>query len=360
MKQISYYLLAAFLLGACTEVETYVEDAEQGAGVPLAINGLGMSVETRAIVDGVGNDGTANHLKQIGVLVTKVKTGSVVELYSLNNTPQTYAYDGTLWTPNKALNLANAEGTLYAWAPTSYDGILSANIPVIKSVKILDTQQINAGSNEWETDQEDLLYGSAGEAVGNAEHHKVNKAAPAVENLYMQHALCKISFRIMKGDGQTVNTSDYVKQIELIDEANSSFLCSAKPTAGMSMSLADGVFAGLIATQKLTLNMLTKGKQAQVAEYAADYAKVTFAQGYGLVAPKASGIMAIQLTVGPEGALNAATDRTYKNSQPLTGVVWEKGKHYVYRITVTDQGLKITDVSVVGWGEGAITDVPVE
>lgn len=359
MKQITYYLLAAFLLGACTEVETYVEDVDQGTSVPLAINGLGMSVETRAIVDDVSNDGAANHLGKIGVLVTKAK-GSGVELYS-TKTPQTYTYDGTLWTPGDALNLANAEGTLYAWAPTTgYTGSLLTNNPVIKSIKILDTQQINAGTNEWDTDQEDLLYGSSGEAVGNTEHHKVSKAAPAVENLYMQHALCKISFRIMKGDGQTVNTSDFVKQIELADEANSSFLSSARPTVGMTMSLADGVFSGLIATKKLTLNMLTKGKQAQVAAYAVDYANVTVAQAYGLVAPKASGEMAIQLTVGPEGALNAATDRTYKNSQPLAGVVWERGKHYVYRITVTDQGLKITDVSVVGWGEGAITDVPVE
>lgn len=358
MKQITYYLLAAFLLGACTEVETYVEDVDQGTSVPLAINGLGMSVETRAIVDDVSNDGAANHLKQIGVLVTKVNDRGTVESYSPTVPTQKYTYDGALWTPDNALNLANAEGTLYAWAPTTYSGVLATDkTPVIKSIKILDTQKINAGTNEWDTDQEDLLYGSSSEAVGNAEHHKVSKATPAVDNLYMQHALCKISFRIMKGDGQTVNTSDYVKQIELIDEANSSFLSSPRPSVGMTMSLTDGTLAGLAATQKLTLSM---AKQAQVAEYAADYAKVTVAQGYGLVAPKASGEMTIQLTMGPMGALNAATDRTYKNSQPLAGVVWERGKHYVYRITVTDQGLKITDVSVVGWGEGAITDVPVE
>lgn len=361
MKGLFYSLLAALVLSSCTDTETDVPPGGEEE-TPLAIDRLGLSVDTKSVYDGIGTDGAGNHLASIGVLVSK---GNPKTSYSSALDVQTFTYNGTLWTPDQVLNLANAEGTVYAWAPTDNEGLLTGTpkIPVLKSPVVLSAQTFNAG-NEWDTDQVDFLYGSAAAKVGDTTHPTVDKWNHTIANLYMQHALAKISFRIMKGDGQTVNEDDFVKRIEL-GSASSAFSVTPKSVSKVTMSLEDGTLSGMTTGAAITL---TAGTAGQLASWTgtggtADFSGIT-AQAYGLVAPATVGKISLILTLGPDGGLDSTTDRTYQtktNDSSLASVTWQKGRHYIYTITASDQGLVVTKVSVVGWDESLPpVNVPVE
>lgn len=353
-------MLAAALLFSCTATETDVQIVEDGE-TPLSINCLGLSVDTKAIYDGVGTGGD-DKLGQIGVLVTK---GSPNTSYSTALDVQIFTYSGSVWTPDLVLNLANAQGTVYAWAPTDYEGLLTGTpkMPVLKGPVVSATQTFNAG-NEWDTDQVDFLYGSGAATVGDETHPTVDKWNHTVANLYMQHALAKISFRIMKAEGQAVNEDDFVKKIEL-NSTNTSFAVTPKSVAKVTMSLTDGTITGMTTGKTITLTAGTAGQLATWTgtNHTADFSSV-MAQAYGLVAPASVGKMSLILTLGPDGGPDSTTDRTYQtkaDDSSLGNVSWQKGHHYIYTLTASDQGLVVTNVSVVGWDETLPpVNVPVE
>ena len=60
----------------------------------------------------------------------------------------------------------------------------------------------------------------------------------------MQHALSKISFKVMKGKEQTVTTEDYVKKVELT--SNNAFVTAASPATEVTMQLTDGTLTGTL------------------------------------------------------------------------------------------------------------------
>lgn len=361
MKGLFYSLLVGTALSSCTGAETDVQPGGEEE-VPLAINSLGLSVGTKSVYDGIGTDGAGNHLGAIGVLVTK---GDPKTSYSSALDVQTFTYNGSLWVPDQALNLANAEGTVYAWAPTDNEGLLTGTpkMPVLKSPVVSASQTFNAG-NEWDTDQVDYLYGSAAATVGDATHHTVDKWNHTIANLYMQHALAKISFRIMKAEGQVVNEDDYVKRIEL-KSTSTSFAVTPKSVSKVTMSLEDGQLSGMTTGGVITLTAGTAGRLAtwKATGGVADFSGV-IAQAYGLAAPAAVGKISLLLTLGPDGGLDSTTDRTYQtktDDSSLASVTWQKGRHYIYTVTTSDQGLVITNVSVVGWDESVPpVNVPVE
>ena len=354
-------MLVAAALSSCTDTETDVPP-DEGGETALTINRLGLSVDTKAVYDGIGKDGEPNKLGAIGVLVTK---GSPKTYYSSALDVQVFTYDGTNWLPDLTLNMANAVGTVYAWAPTDNEGVLTGTpkMPVLKGPVILADQTFNAG-NEWDTDQVDFLYGSAAATVGDETHPEVDKWEHTVSNLYMQHALAKVSFRIMKAEDQTVNEDDFVKKIELSSE-NSAFVVTPRSVSKVTMSLENGTIAGTTTGKTITL---TAGTAEQVANWigtshTADFSGVA-AQAYGLVAPAMVGKVSLILTLGPDGGLDSTTDRTYQtkaDDSSLASVSWQKGRHYIYTLTASDQGLVVTNVSVVGWDESVPpVNVPVE
>lgn len=359
MKQVLYYTLAALSLMGCTTAETdiSVEEATKGQ---LSISGLNLSVGTKAIYDEVGAaGGTGNTLTQIGVLVTKPGTPDAV-YYANNPKTQIFTCDASQkWTADTNLTLETTEGTVYAWAPASLTGEIVSSTPVAKSPVIPATQTFNA-AHIWETSQVDYLYSTDGEA--SVEHPKVSWSDPAVATLCMQHALTKLSFKIMKADGLTINADDYVKQIKLTSE--NKFVVIPNPATDVTMSLADGTLAGTTTGNELTLTAATTWAKIAVWEASAgkaDYADVT-AQAYGLVAPIASAALGLELTVG-KNEVSTDDDRIYATKAgelALKSVTWEKGKHYIYTMTVSDRGLSITEVKVAPWKDGGTTDVPVE
>lgn len=372
-QTILHALLVALTLTACTSLETEVPGTGEGEQeVTLAIRSLNLSVETKAIYE-TGK----NELTTFGVLVTKEDAGKKAVYYSADPETQTFTLADKLWTPNKALKLAAADGTVYAWAPVdkaNSPGVLTVGespVPVVQSPSVLSVQTYKYG-NEWDTDQADYLYGSAAPTVGDATHTTVNRSSWEVKTLYMQHALAKISFRIMKAKDQEVGKDDYVKRIKL-SSASSVFVVTPSTRANLTMSLVDGALAdaGGDATSlsdTLILTASVRGKMAAWAEKEgeegiANFASLACAQAYGLAAPVTVEQMMIALTLGPDAPLDAATDRTYATSATeltLRNVSWTKGKHYLYTMTVSDSGLTITNMQVVDWDTALETDVPVE
>lgn len=368
-----YALLALFFLAGCTSIETEVPGiGKEDREIELSIRSLNLSVETKAIYETGKND-----LTEFGVLVTKEDAHKKAVYYSTDPTMQTFTLADKRWTPNKALKLGKADGTLYAWTPvdqTDSPGTLTTDetpLPVVQSPTVRSVQTYKYG-NEWETDQADYLYASAAATAGDETHPKVNRETWEVKALYMQHALAKVSFRIMKAKDQAVVDEDYVKQIKL-SSAEKVFVVTPTTKENLTLSLVDGTLtdAGGDATSLSDTITLTATKRGQMVawtekegeEGVQDFSKMLCAQAYGLAAPVTVGQLVIALTLGKDEALDEAADRTYAtkpDEQVLRNVRWEKGKHYLYTLTVSDSGLTIASMTVVGWGTALETDVPVE
>lgn len=369
-----YYILSLPLLVSCTGMETDVPEERSGGGedekVAMSIQMLSLREETKAIYDGTGDDENSNpnHLGSIKVLVTK--GSETVEYYSDSNQTQTFTCSsgegGKTWSTTSILYLGDTEGSVYAWAPATMDGELNSNspkIPVMKSPIVL-AEQTFAYNNQWKTNQVDYLYGT------NAEKStpKVSRQQSSVA-LSMQHALSKISFKVMKANGQTVTSEDYVKKVELTS-SNTAFVIASLPATNVEMKLVDGTLTGTSTTGTLTLTATTgDGEQGQIATWAeasgggsstADFSAVT-PQAYGLVAPVNVGNIGVKITLGAVGELSDQ-DHIYSTANnSAISVNWEKGKHYVYTMTVTDRGLEFGSVEVADWeSSGDPVAVPVE
>ena len=368
------YLLPCLFHTACTVAETGLPEKEpdEEETSALSVSFLSLTEGTKAVYENTGADGAGNILKTIGVLVTKGSDNSR-EYYSTLVEKQIFTCskaggsdgggEALTWTADKTLNLGDTDGTVYAWAPSDAEGKLDeSSIPVLSAPVILSEQSFVYG-NEWETDQIDYLYGTDAEKKAPV----VNHLSPSVA-LSMQHALAKISFRVMKAEGQEVTTEDYVKKLELTSNG-AAFVVASNPSSAV-MRLTDGVLTGTSTTTALTLTAKTEN-QGQVAAWSepvtevaeaaeSGYTVVTSPQAYGLVAP-CTGKMGVKITLGPTGALDAVKDHTYQTKENTVAATWEQGKHYVYTMTVTDKGIEFSQVQVVGWDDSPeAVVVPVE
>lgn len=356
MKKIICLAVISVALAGCTNSETDWMP-ENGGEVVLGIDKLSLSMETKAIYDGVAGTAGSGKLNSIGVLVTKGSAGSMT-IYSAGTSLTTFTTsDGKAWATSTPIYLNNTVGTVYAWVPYTLNPTVAASGDhTVSGVNVSQSQTFNA-ANTWECNQEDYLYGTSNNTTGSTTQPTASKTSPTVTNFYLQHALAKVSFKIMKANGQTLNTDDYVKKIVLKSAGNKFVFGSGK-----TMNIHTGAISGAAGAGDLTLAPSGYGSAAckQLSAYAAAYAGVDV-KAYGLVAPvaSASSDLTVELTLGPNAALNAATDRTYTNTTKAN-LQWEKGKHYTYTITVTDAALVISNVSVNAWADQPAVDVPVQ
>lgn len=367
-RTLIYYVFFLFLLASCTGVETDLPENWPGDEMTaLSIQTLSLREETKAIYEDTGSDESSNpnHLGTIGVLVTKGSNPR--EYYSDSNQTQAFTCSGSddskTWSTTTALYLGDTEGAVYAWGPSTAMGQLDESTPKVPvvSAPVVLVDQTFAYNNQWKTNQVDYLYGT--DADKNTP--KVSRRQSSV-TLSMQHALAKISFKVMKGKGQAVTAEDYVKKVELTS-TNTVFVVASLPATGVALRLTDGTLTGTSTTTTLTLTATTgTGEQGQIAAWAekansgtADFSAVT-PQVYGLVAPANVDAIGVRITLGAAGIL-ADEDHTYSTTADNTiSVNWEKGKHYIYTMTVTDRGLEFSSVEVVAWESGGNSvDVPV-
>ena len=257
MKHFIYTLSTAvfFLLAnACTEATISMDEGgNEGKGdvkdgVPLSVKNLDLSVEveSRSIVTGgaVTSAANPNPLMQVGLCVTKAN-GSA---YAGGTNTQVFVYNGNAAQPGWELAegeerflLFSEKGTVYGYAPAEKSVSLSGTpkVPVMSSVKVLDKQKfyfsdtsdpVDASTDiQWETDQDDYLCCKV--------PVEVDRWHPEV-SLTMNHALAKVSFRVLETDGGSEFAGSRVKKVVL--KSNSGF----KKSTSAKLNLATGELGG--------------------------------------------------------------------------------------------------------------------
>ncbi|WP_075558353.1 fimbrillin family protein [Parabacteroides timonensis] len=383
MKLFIYiFSTAVFLLlaYACTEATIFTGDGgDDGKGgseegeVPLRVKNLGLSVEveSRSIVTGGPGDGTAdtnpNPLTEVELYVTKKDESGTVSVYDDGNTTTWFVYNGmaspaAAWEPmvgQEVLLLSSVKGTVYAYSPAGESVSLSGTfkVPIMGNVKVLDQQTFKfaappgaakaAGSVEWDTDQADYLYCKVAT--------EVDRWHPAV-SLLMNHALAKVSFRVVEKEGGTAFAGCKVKKVVLKSSGG------LKKSATATLNLSTGELGDtMIAASELSFTAAGTDDMRVIGtgvSEAADIAGVPI-QAFGLVIPVMGADVTLELTLEDDRVFTMSPSEG--TDVPGTfSVNWEKGNNYIYNIGMSPQGIEIADVVVAGWNEGGVTEVPME
>ena len=222
----------------------------------------------------------------------------------------------------------------------------------MSSVKVLDKQKFvftdggapvdTSADVQWETDQEDYLYCTAAD--------QVDRWHPEV-SFTMQHALAKVSFRVLEAEGGSAFSGSYVKQVVLKGGGDDGL----KKSTSAKLNIATGELSGTLVTVD-QLTFLADGDMRTIG--AADGVGNVAIQAFGLVIPVTGVPVTLELTLD-DGRVFLMSPS--EGSTPGTFTAnWEKGNNYIYNIRMSPQGIEIADMEVAGWGEGGSTDVPVE
>lgn len=375
MKQYLYTLPVAVFLSlcaACTQADIVVPTTGGGEGggsteegVPLSVKNLGLSVEveSRSIVTGSPTDvaPNPNPLTTVGLCVTKQSSSGVVSIYASGNNTQIFTYntqiDPAVWQlaeGEEQLLLYSDKGTVYAFSPTEKSVSLAGNpkVPVMSSIRVLDKQKFyfSDGGNpvdastdvQWECDQDDYLYGKAAA--------EVDRWNPEV-SLMMNHALAKVSFRILEANGGSAFAGSSVKKVVLKSSAGFKKSTSAK------LSLESGELSGSTTTVS-ELWFTADGDMRAIGTGVTDPKQVPV-QAFGLVIPVTGVSVTLELTLDDGRVFTMAPAEGSSTPGTFTAN-WVKGNNYIYNIRMLPQGIEITDIQVAGWYEGGSTDVPVE
>lgn len=370
MKQFIYTLSAVVYLwlgNACTEATISFpggegdgkDDMEQG--VPLRVKNLGLSVEveSRSIVTGGPEGGVANPnpLTQVGLCVTKAN-GSV---YASEVNTQVFTYNAGGDTPGwklaegeETLLLFSEKGTVYGYGPTeksvSFSG--TPKVPLMSGVKVSDRQVFNfsdggnpvdvAADVQWESDQDDYLYGKASAPV--------DRWNPEV-SLTLYHGLAKVSFRILDGEGGSAFAGMHVKKVVL--KSSGGF----KKSAAAKLNLATGELTGSL-TAASELWFTAGGDMRGIGTNVTD-AKEVAVQAFGLVTPVTGIAVTLELMLNDNRVFTMAPSDESGSAGTFTAN-WLKGNNYIYNIRLLPQGIEIAEIEVAGWNDGGSTDVPVE
>lgn len=332
---------------------------------------VGTEVTSRAIYDGVGTSG-ANTIGKVYVSLASFADGQYA-IYANSSVSATYtaaekeggAPGELTWKADKDIYLNNNKAVVFGFAPLagsdalSGDPAITASDVTVAGLVVKASQTFDATDAKRNTcDQTDYLFATNSSVRATPVQDTVSKADRQT-TLYMHHALAKVSFKVRKGKGQpAIDANDFVKKIKLSSTAN-----DFSQGSGITMSLVNGALSGATTTDTLFFSAET-GKGKQLAEYdeTNGFKNVT-QQVYGLVAPlkKDDNVMAMELTIGPNDA-TTDKDRVYKtgNAQTKLKVNWERGKEYIYTVTIADQVLDVNLVQIVDFESGGEEDFPVD
>ncbi len=349
-KQILFATLAAAMLASCSNDENIPVAPPATSELGVSVNVLS-SVGTRALKEGtafVESD-------QIGVFVTGTGYTPKVATYTFSDLLPDGAVDGTpdTWvSPTAAaekINLTNETATVYAFYPSNAFSTPSNDATNVISATLAADEASFVG-----TGQTDYMYGTAAATSGDgtagdpyvyaAWPQASNAAAddavavPAVYDnkvdLYMHHALSKLSFVVNKAE--SYGGTGLVTSIK-IDSQN------ASPTTPLSGAFTIKVSDGTLDVTSATVGAIsfTDATGVNANDYNAPAS--TTVTAYGLVIPVA--VADLQVTVTVDGKEMTADLPIL----PDSATAWAAGNNYTYTLQINGTELEVTTVTIVDW-----------
>lgn len=342
MSKTLLLLYIPLFMWGCAEETHLAEEGNRVALQPGVTTAVASLADSRSIVNNVGT--AADQINNVGIYVAR---GADMSLYPGTSATGTVftapTTTGQAWTSADNVYVHGIAGRLFAWSPS--DLLVTDNASGGPTIPVaIPALQTFDGANEYACSTSDYMYGAGTNATGSTETIPVSNTAstPAV---YMQHALAQISFRMVNAADRTADaTYDYVKKITLT--ANN----TAEPFNAVSngtMALASGVLSGQ-SSSDLSFAPLANPKQVGAVG-----SPVTVA--YGLVVPKAlfaAGSSAkLSLLLGEASLTATDTERLLViETTDAFNKAWEKGKRYVYTLTLGKRGITISDAQIESWG----------
>lgn len=333
--------LCLLVLSACSRENELFQAHETDTPLQLAFQwGDDLSMQgtsSRALVNGFGTGG--GQINTIGVYVT---TADHQTYPSVGKQNFIFTPDNGKWvsTDNTTIYLNSEKALVQVFSPANATVTPdNANGKHTIPVSIPATQTFN-GTNDWEIDATDYLFGSATTALSSVSPITVyNKEAS--KQVYLHHALAMVAFSIQYGTTRIPDLeNEYVKEIRLESTGNSFLIGTSS-----NMQIGDGTLSGLTTTNKLTFNA-TSGTERNIG-----YANSPTVTAYGLVAPlndTPTSDITLVVKIGARG--NATKDKEYKLAQSDFKVKWQRGYCYTYNLILND-GLGVESTSV-SWGNG--------
>lgn len=311
-------------------------------GLGLAICSALAACHTDEIPE-VAKEGATLELESVSILgenSTKGATTSVeaVKLYLQNNNstwvnPEFTQSNGT-WGSTSAPTLGDTETDVYAYYPTSES---EAVITVTSSSGVYSIPVSIRSTDTFAGEQVDYLY---------ADPVKASKTSKVV-SLTLKHALTKVSFQIYK----STNASDEKLTLTKIEiRSNTGRLQTG--TGNMRLNGTDaemGSLTGLAGSSQIVLT------GSQLLE-----TSLTQPNVYCLVAPMnaTEQVLSFRLTVDVDG-VEREFETSSISSSSSTGVKWEAGKDYVYKIRIDKMEGTFEGVTVYDWQSSTDQDTSV-
>lgn len=330
--------LTAWITACTSETDGIGQDSTAVVLRPIFV---AASPETRSIVNGLGTAG--GMINQIKLYVTK--SDGYTPYPGIGSSPNeglsTYTGTGNgtlIWEGSPVVKLHNETARIFAYAPADAALTKSGN-SIAHTIPVTVESDIKFdGSSEWNCTGDDYLYGSSSPQVGvSAEITASNADGKFSPTIHLQHALAQVAFKLQTANGRPVDGNyDYVKSIKL--EATDAFLAGTG-----TMQIADGAISGIGAASTLTFTPSANPK------ICGNYYSGNIV-AYGLVAPINNMPSSVTLTI----TLGSKDNDTHKRVLTVTSdnfkVQWEKGKRYIYNLTLTDRAIEVSGVEIKEWG----------
>lgn len=322
------------LLAGCTSQE--LPDAGGGVAI-LQPDFLTGTTGTRSLVNGIAS-GTGNgNIHQVNLYVTKSADNTVypgITFSSIAGLSQ-FTYGGANWEGDPTVNLHNEKARIYAYYPVNVNptyvaGGTQHTIPVS-----ISADQTFDGANTWNCSVTDYLYGSAQQATDSPITASNQSFKPSI---WMRHALAQVVFKMQSRDGRPVDAHDYIKKITMSTTGGTHF-----STGTGTMLINDGTMK-LSVTDGKTLSFTPSANPVQCGANSSP--KVV---AYGLVAPLSSKLANVSLSIELAGEASADNKRVLAVTSTTFNVKWEKGKRYIYNLTLTDRDIVVGDITITSW-----------
>lgn len=343
MRKGLLLLCLPLIMGGCAEETRLVEEGVRVALHPGVITAGASPADSRSIVSNVGT--AAGQINTVGIYVTRSSDNTLYPgtsaVGSVFTAPVTA---GQAWTSNTTVYVYAIKGALFAWSPSALAVTSNApQAPTIPVSNILAAQTFD-GANEYACSTTDYMYGAGANAVGSEEAIGVSNTAnsPAV---YLQHALAQITFRMVNAADRPADSAyDYVKKITITaDNGATPF----NVVGSGAMSLDRGTLTGQTPVGELSFTPSVNPEQVGAVGSPTTVA-------YGLVVPKAEASVSAKLSLllGEASLGKTDTERLLViESTDAFNKAWEKGKRYVYTLTLGKRGITISDAQIENWGQ---------